>query len=111
MVTARKIEVPSTHPCLHPCYTTPIMRARVAAINRICKILSSKFSRISSKRVLILGILFLLVPYLSTLALMSSGVPSIPTFKSDWSPAARPGAPPSLDQRESTEMEIFESSL
>jgi len=64
MAIAMKMERPSTQPWARPSFQMPITRATAAAINRIYKILSSKFSKISSQRERILGILLALAPYL-----------------------------------------------
>ena len=53
----------------------------MAAAIRIYKILSSKFSMMSSKNVLISLSFILLAPYLLTLVSISLGVPSIPFCK------------------------------
>ena len=58
------MDTPSMHPSAQPFSATPINRATVAAIKRIYKILSSKFSKISSNNPLILGGFLKLTPYL-----------------------------------------------
>jgi hypothetical protein len=90
MTTAAYIVIPSIHPDLSPCCMIPIANAAVAANKRIYNILSSRFSHINSNSVLILGSLFVLVPYLSYLLFISIISPSRPVFKFVFKPFAIP---------------------
>ena len=64
VMIAMKMEVPSTQPWARPSLMIPMIRDTKAASSNIWRILSSKFSKINSHSVLILGSLLVLEPYL-----------------------------------------------